>query len=179
LVERFVDHRANPEELAAEERSIRGIGLDDSRHGRVRKAALLLTTRCFSSRNAGNICATVRELMGLQVGSIRLRKNREPEWWVEARAAGAAEHRFQCDALRCCIGPAFFRPVSLRPVWLTANVRTLAHTIYDERTYDHLPILADALEEAGCDNTDILDHCRQPGEHVRGCWVLDLLLGRH
>jgi hypothetical protein len=39
-------------------------------------------------------------------------------------------------------------------------------------------VLADALEEAGCDNADVLDHCRKPGEHVRGCWVIDHLLGK-
>jgi hypothetical protein len=52
----------------------------------------------------------------------------------------------------------------------------LAQVIYDERRFADLPILADALEEAGCTNTDILDHCRLPGEHVRGCWVVDLIL---
>jgi hypothetical protein len=41
-----------------------------------------------------------------------------------------------------------------------------------------MPILADALEEAGCDHADILTHCREPGEHVLGCWVVDLLTGR-
>jgi hypothetical protein len=71
-----------------------------------------------------------------------------------------------------------FRPIVLDPGWLTAYVRTLAQSIYEERTYGHMPILADALQDAGCDNADILDHCRQPGEHVRGCWVLDLILGR-
>jgi hypothetical protein len=61
----------------------------------------------------------------------------------------------------------------------------LAQTIYEGRRlaaglFDNhrLGILADALEEAGCDNADILNHCRQPGEHVRGCWVVDLVLGR-
>ena len=53
-----------------------------------------------------------------------------------------------------------------------------AQAIYDDRDFDRLPILADALEEAGCTNADILAHCRQPGEHVRGCWVVDLLLGK-
>jgi hypothetical protein len=50
--------------------------------------------------------------------------------------------------------------------------------IYNDRAFDRLPILADALEDAGCDNADILNHCRQPGEHVRGCWVVDLILGK-
>jgi hypothetical protein len=71
-----------------------------------------------------------------------------------------------------------FRPVTLHPAWRTSNVTALAQTIYDDRAFDRLPILADALEDAGCDNADILNHCRQPGEHVRGCWVVDLILGK-
>jgi hypothetical protein len=54
----------------------------------------------------------------------------------------------------------------------------IARFIYDRRSFEDLPILADALEEAGCDNADILNHCRQPGEHVRGCWALDAVLGK-
>jgi hypothetical protein len=54
----------------------------------------------------------------------------------------------------------------------------MAQVIYDERKFEDLPFLADALEEAGCDNADILNHCRGPGPHVRGCWVVDLLLGK-
>jgi hypothetical protein len=54
----------------------------------------------------------------------------------------------------------------------------LACAIYDDRAFEQLPILADALEEAGCDNADILAHCRGPGPHVRGCWLVDLLLGK-
>jgi hypothetical protein len=54
----------------------------------------------------------------------------------------------------------------------------LAQGIYEEQAWDRLPILADALEESGCTSADILNHCRQPGEHVRGCWVIDLILGK-
>jgi hypothetical protein len=57
-------------------------------------------------------------------------------------------------------------------------VQTLAQAIYDHKAFDRMPILADALEEAGCTEEDILNHCRQPGEHVNGCWVVDLLLGK-
>jgi hypothetical protein len=57
-------------------------------------------------------------------------------------------------------------------------VRKIVKAIYDERAFERMPILADALEDAGCDDQDILNHCRQSGEHVRGCWVLDLLLGK-
>jgi hypothetical protein len=57
-------------------------------------------------------------------------------------------------------------------------VTALAQSIYDQRRFADMPILADALAEAGCTNADVLNHCRQPGEHVRGCWVVDLLLGK-
>lgn len=71
-----------------------------------------------------------------------------------------------------------FRPVTINPRWLTETVVALATGIYSERAFDRMPILADALEDAGCDHADILDHCRSNGPHVRGCWVVDLLLGK-
>ena len=86
--------------------------------------------------------------------------------------------REQVCLLRDVVGNPF-RPVPLDPAWLAWNdgaVRKMAQTIYEERAYDRLPLLADALEDPGCTNADILAHCRQPGPHVRGCWVVDVLL---
>jgi hypothetical protein len=76
-----------------------------------------------------------------------------------------------------------FRPVSVDPTWQTSTVVAMAQGIYSDRAFDRLafhrlPILADALEEAGCTDADILAHCRGPGPHVRGCWVVDLVLGK-
>src|SRR5262245_44816613 len=68
--------------------------------------------------------------------------------------------------------------VTLDSSWRTANTLDLSRTIYDERAFDRLPILADALMDAGCDNPELLGHLRSPGPHVRGCWALDLILGR-
>ena len=63
--------------------------------------------------------------------------------------------------------------------WLTPDVLAMARGIYDERAFDRMPILADALQDAGCDNMQVLTHCRDvSGVHVRGCWVIDLLLGK-
>jgi hypothetical protein len=62
--------------------------------------------------------------------------------------------------------------------WNDGTAVKLAQAIYAERSFDRLPVLADALEEAGCDNPDILNHLRGPGPHARGCWALDLLLGK-
>jgi hypothetical protein len=71
-----------------------------------------------------------------------------------------------------------FRVVMVEPAWLTSNVVSLAQTIYDDRAFDRMPLLGDAIDETGCDSSDILDHCRSPVEHVRGCWVVDALLGK-
>ena len=63
--------------------------------------------------------------------------------------------------------------------WLTSDVLALARGIYADRAFDRMPILADALQDAGCDNADVLAHCRDAAQvHVRGCWVVDLLLGK-
>ncbi len=69
-------------------------------------------------------------------------------------------------------------PPELDPRWRSGTVLALAAGIDTERAFDRMSILADALEEAGCDNADILAHCRGDGPHVRGCWVVDLLLGK-
>ena len=93
------------------------------------------------------------------------------------RSAARATH---AALLRDLFGNPFL-PVPLDPGWLAwdgGTIRNLAQMIYEERAFDHLPILGDALEEAGCDSGDILGHCRQPGEHARGCWLVDLLLGQ-
>ena len=86
------------------------------------------------------------------------------------------------DTLRVCEAHFQLRvPVRVEPAWFAWNDHTvprIAQAIYGERAFDRMPILADALEDAGCDNADILGHCRQPGPHVRGCWVVDLLLGK-
>ncbi len=87
------------------------------------------------------------------------------------------EERVQCRLLRDL---APYRRVRVEPRWLTWNhgtVPTVARRIDEERTFHDLPILADALEDAGCASDDLLNHCRSGGEHVRGCWAVDLLLG--
>lgn len=71
-----------------------------------------------------------------------------------------------------------FRLVTLDPDWRTTTAVQIAQGMYDSRDFAAMPILADALQEAGCENADILDHCRGAGPHVRGCWVVDLVLGK-
>jgi hypothetical protein len=88
------------------------------------------------------------------------------------------EYAAQAALLRDIFGNPF-RPVSLDPAWLTSDVLLLARGIYEERAFDRMPILADALQDAGCGNDNVLNHCRDASAtHVRGCWVVDLLLGK-
>jgi hypothetical protein len=97
-----------------------------------------------------------------------------------ADAAKHAESIAQCHLLRDIFGD-FFRSVFVAPAWLSWNggtIAKLAQALYEDRAFHRLPVLADALNEAGCTDADILGHCRQPGPHVRGCWVVDLLLGK-
>jgi hypothetical protein len=93
----------------------------------------------------------------------------------------SVELAVQCGLLRCIVGWSPFRPVHLDLAWMAwqaGNLLKMAQSIYDSQSFEDIPILADALEEAGCTNEDILSHCRQPGEHARGCWALDLILGK-
>jgi len=83
----------------------------------------------------------------------------------------------QADRLRDIIGN-LFRPVTFEPTWRTSTAVALAQQMYESRDFSLMPILADALQDAGCDHPDILTHCRGDGVHVRGCWVADLLLGK-
>lgn len=92
------------------------------------------------------------------------------------------------DLLRCVFRHPSRPPLTADPAWLASNggaVRAIAQGVYTERQLprgtldpDRLLVLSDALQEAGCDDEDILGHLRRPGPHIRGCWVVDLLLGK-
>jgi hypothetical protein len=95
----------------------------------------------------------------------------------ERDEALAREWAELANLLREIVGNPF-RPVTIKPAWRIPAVTALAQSVYDDRRFQDLPILADALEEAGCTNADLLSHLRGPGPHVRGCWALDLILGK-
>lgn len=92
-------------------------------------------------------------------------------WWP----CDGGEAMFQADLFLDIVGNPF-RPVTLDPTWLTPVVAALARIAHRSGDYADLPILADALEDAGCDAAPVLDHLRAPGYHVRGCWAVDLVL---
>jgi len=80
--------------------------------------------------------------------------------------------------VRDIYGPNPFRTPAFDPRRRTPDVLGLSRRIYDERDFAAMPVLADLLEEAGCDDAGILAHCRGPGPHVRGCWAIDLVLDK-
>jgi hypothetical protein len=93
-------------------------------------------------------------------------------------SAQAAERKNLADLLRCVIGSPF-RSVDFNPEWRTDTAVYLAKGMYESRDFSTMPILADALQDAGCNSDDVLDHCRDKKQtHVRGCWVVDLVLER-
>jgi hypothetical protein len=117
--------------------------------------------------------ASVAAAPDAKIVGLVSRSNAAPQGWGKVPEEAAYLCGLFCDV---------FRPgridVAAFLAWNDGTLSRMAKAIYDDRAFDRLPILADALEDAGCDNTDILAHCRQPGEHVRGCWVVDLLLGK-
>jgi hypothetical protein len=93
--------------------------------------------------------------------------------------ATVLEQKLQADTLRCIVGNPFTLPQPVPAALSSSSVRSLAEGIYQDHAFDRLPILADALEEAGCAEPDVLTHCRGSGPHTRGCWVVDWILGKH
>jgi hypothetical protein len=101
-----------------------------------------------------------------------------------ARERGARRNSDECSPdevqvrlIRDIFGNPYL-PVACDPAWRTSDVLLLARGIYEDRAFDRLPILADALQDAGCNDRYILNHCRSTNTlHARGCWVVDLVLG--
>jgi hypothetical protein len=125
--------------------------------------------------DAAYTCGTVSVLVD------RERMKNQPDWWAKHEKEGEEEARRQAPLLRCIFGNPFHPAPVLAPGWLAWNdgaVSKMARMIYDGCRFADLPVLADALEDAGCTDAAILTHCRSGGEHVRGCWVIDLLLGK-
>jgi len=111
------------------------------------------------------------------------------EWWVYNTVFGGPPKdygRFKSadDAVERVLGLLYCglakpeTPPTLLPAWRTGDVLGVARGIYEDRAFGRMPLLADALMDAGCDQDDILTHCRSEGSHVRGCWVVDLVLGK-
>jgi hypothetical protein len=191
VAERFADGNADKDELEEIRRESREAvryvtGLNYySSHGR----ALASYARTVAKRSA----EAAAELVGKSVGKVAMSiSSAALEAAAEAAGLEGGKHgnaplfrqsKLETDRARQAVllrdifgNP--FRPVRFSPEWSTDTAMALAQQMYDAREFSAMPILADALQDAGCDNEEVLAHCRGAGPHVRGCWVVDGVLGK-
>jgi hypothetical protein len=175
VAERFADGLASEEDLALAKKSAKAV-LQDCRSARreVDVWVALAISSCLLDVWVNGKDATVQAALAVsEMKNAPLVDGDLPP--------DPSECQEQTRLLRCIVGPLPFRSRIIDPAWLAWNAGTipkLAQAIYDDRRFSDLPILADALGEAGCTDADILAHCRSEGPHVRGCWVVDLILGK-
>jgi hypothetical protein len=173
---RYADGQATAEELAAAFRSSNGLAV-----GQCYQRSTERDYRRWAEATAvANATAVTSE-------NYSMEGHAKDAVWMIVRAAHRNPERYLCRLLRDVFGN-LFHPISPAPAvlaWNDDTVVRLAQAAYEERklpegTLDNgrLAVLADALEEAGCTDADVLAHLRGPGIHVRGCWVVDLLLGK-
>jgi hypothetical protein len=164
--ERFADGEATFAELIAAHRAAtdaeRATPLTGGRH---RDG----TRRRTGKRSSGKAAARVARHAADPVWNA-LTAARAVAWHEGATRYALSNH------LRDIFNP--FRTAPFDTAWRTSTVLALGRCAYDSGDFSALPILADALQDAGCEDEEVLIHCRQPGTHVRGCWVVDLVLGR-
>ena len=127
----------------------------------------------LGSDHAARMVATANTSQPQIVGNNRRNPRYEPEFYQHME-----RERFAQTALLHDIFGNPFRPITFAPESRTDTAIAIASQMYESRDFSAMPILADALQDAGCDNPDVLNHCRQGGPHVRGCWVVDLVLGK-
>jgi hypothetical protein len=135
---------------------------------------------CQLTVSCNSICAPQASWAAVQApfeAAMRLGFRAEAQMKDGYKKTLDAESRTQASLIRDIFGNPF-RPVSFSTQWRTSTAVALAQQMYDSRDFSAMPILADALQDAGCDNADVLGHCRGPGPHVRGCWVVDLVLDK-
>ena len=173
VADRFVEGRASSSELDNARTNATLVNLDE-RNGAISDA--VIAASLVSMREVADSDGTLST-----IDSAWAIAGSASQWAAKAAARSAGyypERLVQCQFLRDIFGPLPFRPITLDPRWLTSTVVDVAQAIYDERAFDRLPILADALMDAGCDSEEIIRHCRSEGTHVRGCWVIHQILGK-
>jgi hypothetical protein len=184
VVERFADAMATEQELRAAVNAAFD-SADDNSVATGRQPFAVGQAIYFAARTASYAVntaahdAAVSAARGLYLAAVAVAGDRDANI-AALHAASAAVNQYRGRLLNEIFGNPF-RPVTVDPAWLRwrdGAATSMAQRMYDERRFEDLPILADMLEEAGCTNADILNHCRNKGEHVRGCWAVDLILGK-
>jgi hypothetical protein len=193
MAERFADGLATEAELDAASVVANDIHLDTE--GRVKRYAAEAAFQCAALYEEGWQVLIAWQAAALAIEGEALERSIGQDSsteltdimdsWAEAhlgsgRIMGWTDANPDADIsvlLRCIVGNPF-RPVTCDPSWRTSTVVGLAEAIYADRAFDRLPIMADALEDAGCTHPGVQSHCRGDGPHARGCWVIDLILGK-
>jgi hypothetical protein len=140
--------------------------------------SMALRRRVAAAITAATHTAEEESYEAARVGSASARSAVGGHWGPgDVNPAWEECEQKQVGVLRDLFGNPFRAAVFSR-AWRTDTSIALAQQMYASRDFSAMPILADALEDAGCDNTEILDHCRSPGPHVRGCWCVDMVLGK-
>jgi hypothetical protein len=163
--ERFADGRATTDELAAAYRPARQVSLEWAQgHPNDPGQFVLIAPADAAAPAAFGAADTASVDAGWPIGG-------------EDIDLGSVTNVGLADLARCVFGNPF-RPVVFDSRWRTDDSLGLARAIYEDRAFDRLPLLADALMDAGCADEQVLAHCRSDGPHARGCWVVDLVLGK-
>lgn len=181
VVERQADHAASAPEISDAQSEAASV----YKALRSRSAASEYTAACavmemarVAERQSFSHCIYVPDLaVSARLASCRERQQSVSDTASSDEIVRSQEERSQADCLRELFGNPF-HPKAVEAGWKTATVSALASQMYESRDFGPMPILADALEDAGCDDADILAHCRGCDLHVRGCWVVDLILGK-
>jgi hypothetical protein len=180
VAERYADGLANSKELEAARDTAAHSVVDPFGDEEARAAVAVADGNwradVVAVQAASGTCSRFRPLIGIE---RRSKAVREAQKAARLKMRTAQSH--QARLLHDLFGPLPFHPVVVEAAWLLWHgklIASMAQQMYDARDFADMPVLADALEEAGCDNPDMLNHCRQPGVHVRGCWVVDLLLNK-
>jgi hypothetical protein len=163
--ERHADARAGPGELAATRKQ-----LDIPRAGPTPATCAAEAARAAVHRQVWEAAQGAALAASSAAGMLR-------GVGADFETGFRAERQAQMGLLRDIIGNPYHPPAVVRR-WVTQQVVDLAQRIYEERAFEELPRLADALLASGCDSNEILGHCRAPGPHVRGCWAVDLFLAK-
>jgi hypothetical protein len=176
LAERLADEEVSPAERNA---ALENLGDGSLRPRRRRKLESIFSADDRVEHATAGLIHLLIEPQGVQIEAIVRDLLAADQATVVARIGGVGrtEQAAQAALARDVFGNPF-RPIAHNPSWLTSTAVSLAGGIYADRAFDRLPILADALQDAGCDDVDVLGHCRGPGPHVRGCWFVDLILGK-
>jgi hypothetical protein len=185
IAERYADRRAKRDELAVVcPRVQREMAYDSKDYAHVVKETAEIAVLWLCETHKRNYAAQVASyaLSAVAYSALPPKEPNVPPAGSHHHArrwenAAKAEREAQIGLLEDVCGNQF-REVKFSPSWRTGTVVALARQMYEAREFSAMPILADALQDVGCDNEDVLAHCRGPGPHVRGCWVVDLVLDK-